>query len=750
MNLTAFPPNDVRLTGGPLKEAMDLNAEVLLSLEPDKLLSRFREYAGLTPKAPIYEKGWESLGVAGHSLGHYLSACSMMAASGDERFKPITDYIVEELEVCQNAHGDGYVSAIPRGKALFLEVKAGDIRTMGFDLNGGWAPLYTLHKLFAGLRDAYRLTGSGKALEVEAKLGMWLVDVFAGLDDAQIQLVLRCEYGGMNEVLADLAADTGNVAFADLANRMYHKLLLDPLAEGRDELSGFHANTQIPKIIGAARQFEVAGEPKYKRIAEQFWNSVVRDHSYVIGGNSLNEHFGDPGQLNHRLSEGTCETCNTYNMLKLTKHLFGWHALAEQADFYERAMYNHILASQHKQDGRVVYCLSLEMGGHKRFQSLREDFTCCYGTGMENHASYGGGMYYEGEGAVFVAQYAPSELIWQRQGVTIAQETAYPLDGRVVLTVRASADTEFTMHVRYPYWASQGIRIRVNGEEADTSEFRPSSFVPLRRKWKDGDRVEIDMPMPVHAEAMPDNPKRIALLRGPVVLAGDLGALSEEASGSPTVLVKREENELLQSVQEVEGESGAYRLTGANEGGDVRLVPFYLLYDRRYTVYWDWFSPEQWEQEKQRYIDALATHRKWDHRTLAFIQPGEMQPERDYEFQGENTHIGEMFGRKFREAWLNGWFSCRIDVVPDEPAELVFTLATIVEPVNQYEILLDGRALGEPIETLEDEVNRFVQIRYPVPAEWTAGKSRMTLRFQSKADRKIARIFGIRVLRAEK
>lgn len=750
MNLTAISLNNVKLTGGPLKEAMELNANVLLMLEPDKLLSRFREYAGLTPRAPIYERGWESLGVAGHSLGHYLSACSMMAASGDARFKPIVDYIVKELEECQNAHGDGFVSAIPRGKELFLEVKSGDIRTMGFDLNGGWAPLYTLHKLFAGLRDAYRLTGSKKALEVETGLGLWLVDIFSGFNDEQMQLVLRCEYGGINETLADLTADTGNSVFGELADRMYHKLLLDPLAEGRDALSGFHANTQIPKAIGAARQYEIDGQQKYKSIAENFWNFVAKEHSYVIGGNSLNEHFGEPGQLNHRLSEGTCETCNTYNMLKLTKHMFGWHALAEQADFYERAMYNHILASQHKDDGRVVYCLSLEMGGHKRFQTLLEDFTCCYGTGLENHASYGSGMYYEKDHDLFIAQYAPSELNWERQGVKIVQKTDYPLNGRIRLIVHSSGDTAFTMHVRYPYWATKGITLSINGEEMNVSAYHPSSFAAINRIWKDGDCVEIELPMSIRTESMPDNDKRIALMRGPLVLAGDLGALDTDVELSPVVLIKQEADGLLHSLEEVADEAGVYRLRDANEQGDIRLVPFYQLFDRKYTVYWDYFTPEQWEQEKQRYIQALATHQQWDHRTIAYIQPGEMQPERDYDFQGENTHIGIMFGRKFREAWLNGWFSCRIDLEPDEPIELVFTMATIVEPVNQYDILLDEHVLGQPIETLEDEVNRFVQVRYAIPKQWTKGKTAMALRFQSRQDRKIARFFGIRVLRAEK
>jgi DUF1680 family protein len=760
MKTTPFHLRQVRLTDGPLKTATDLNKDLLLRLEPDKLLSRFREYAGLTPKAPIYEKGWESSGVSGHTLGHYLSACSMMAASGDERFLPIIAYIVDELEECQNAHGDGYVSAIPRGKEIFQEVKLGDIRTLGFDLNGGWVPLYTIHKLFAGLRDAYRLTDNQKALEVETKLGLWLDNVFAPLSHEQMHLVMRCEFGGMNEVLTDLAVDSRDSRFIVLANRLYHEQLLEPLVQGRDELSGRHANTQIPKIVGAARQFEVVGELKNKQIAENFWDTVVHQHSYVIGGNSLNEHFGEPGKLNNRLGEGTCETCNTYNMLKLTKHLFGWHALAEQADYYERAMYNHILASQHKKDGRVVYCLSLEMGGQKHFKTLFEDFTCCNGTGLENHSSYNSGLYYHDDHSLFIAQYAPSVLTWSQTGMKVTQETNYPLDGHIRLSIQSERQSEFTLHLRYPHWATQGMSILVNGEAMDTSKYLPSSFVQIERHWEDGDVVDIHIPMSIRTETMPDNPKRIAFLYGPLVLAGDLGELQPPREDSnpinsanervfTPVLIASNQEELYTKLLQVEGEFGVYQMKGLGNPRDIKLIPFYQIYDRRYTIYWDLFTQEEWNREEQIYKDTLEANRLLEEHTVVFVQTGEMQPERDYEFKGDNSQIGIIAGRKYREAWLNGWFSYQIDVLPTDPVDLVLTYSMVQEPVNQYDILIDGHKLDDVGVVIAEEMNRFVQVSYSIPVEWTMGKRKVTLKFQSKIDRKIAKVFGVRLIKRE-
>ncbi|WP_361344523.1 beta-L-arabinofuranosidase domain-containing protein, partial [Streptomyces sp. NPDC021562] len=348
-------------------------------------------------------------------------------------------YIVEELALCQEADGTGLISGIPRGKAIFQEVKEGKIYSQGFDLNGGWVPLYTMHKVFAGLRDAYLHTDNEKALAVETKLGLWLEDMVKDLSEEQMDELLKCEFGGMAEVLADLAVHTGEMRFFALSERFYHKEVLDPLADKKDALAGKHANTQIPKVVAAARQYEISGNETYKEISEYFWNTVVHEHSYVIGGNSLNEHFGEAGKQNDRLGENTCETCNSYNMLKLTKHLFRWKPTAEEGDYYERALYNHILASQHPGDGSVCYFVSLDMGGHKKYNSKFDSFTCCVGSGMENHASHGNAIYFHDESKLYINQYISSRLEWKEMGVVVEQKTAYPKNGRIRIEIAASA-----------------------------------------------------------------------------------------------------------------------------------------------------------------------------------------------------------------------------------------------------------------------------------------------------------------------
>ncbi|HQT90519.1 MAG TPA: glycoside hydrolase family 127 protein, partial [Candidatus Kryptobacter bacterium] len=350
-----FAPGDVRLLPGPFRHAMEMDSSYLLSLEPDRFLSWFRKDAGLKPKAPVYG-GWESEGLAGHSLGHYLSACSRMYRdTGNREFLKRVSYIVDQLDECQKANGNGYVAAIPGGKELFAKVSRGEIESAGFNLNGGWSPWYTIHKLFAGLRDGYLYCGNEKAKRVMVRLADWVYETTKILDEAQWQKMLICEYGGMNELMADVYAITGNTRYLTLAEQFYDHRVLDPLAEGQDDLPGLHANTQFPKIIGAERIYELTGDAKYDSIARFFWKTVVYHHSYVTGGNSDGEYFGPPDTLNDYLNSNTSESCNTYNMLKLTRHLFCHYPLAQYPDYYERAVWNHILASQKPADGMVCY-----------------------------------------------------------------------------------------------------------------------------------------------------------------------------------------------------------------------------------------------------------------------------------------------------------------------------------------------------------------------------------------------------------
>lgn len=748
MKARPFALNEVVLAEGPFKQAMELNRSYLLELQPDRLLVRFREYAGLTPKAPQYE-GWEAMTISGHTLGHYLSACSMMYAStGDERFKEIAHYITDELAVCQAAHGDGYVSGIPGGKELFEEVSAGNIRSKGFDLNGAWAPLYTLHKLFAGLRDAHHLTGCDKALDVERKLADWLEGIMKPMSDEQLQQMMFCEYGGMNEVLADLYADTGEEHYLWLAECFWHKLVLDPLSSQEDCLQGIHANTQIPKLIGLAKEYELTNDTKRRATVEFFWERVVDHHSYVIGGNSFGEYFGAPDGLNDRIGPHTTETCNTYNMLKLTNHLFQWNASAKEADFYERGLFNHILASQDPVHGGVTYFLSLAMGGHKHFESKFDDFTCCVGTGMENHASYGSGIYFHDHDKLYVNQFIASTLEWKDTGVTLKQNTSYPDTDHTTLEIQCDQPASFMLLIRYPYWAEQGITIRVNGKEQSIVS-EPGSFVSIARTWIDGDVVEVTIPMSLRLEQMPDNPDRAAIMYGPLVLAGDLGPLEDPKAKdflyTPVFIPQTEKLDAW--IQPVEGKTNTFRTLNAGHPRDVELSPLYKMHDRTYSVYWDIFTKEAWQEAEQEYTAAREKLAILEQCTIDFAQPGEMQPERDHNFQGDaSTRTGYVNNRPYRNAGIDGWFSFDLNTDPSAPMLLVITYtATLEMPNCGFDILINGHPLEHFSEGF-DEADKFYNVNTAIPAAYLEGKDQATVTFKAKPGQRIRRLFGLRMV----
>ena len=503
-----FGLKDVRLLDSPFKNAMDRNAAWMLEMDMDRLLSNFLKNAGLEPKGESYGS-WESMGIAGHTLGHYLSAVAQQYAStGDERFKQRVDYIVHELDSCQQYFVNGFIGGMPGGDRVFKQVKKGIIRSAGFDLNGLWVPWYNEHKTMMGLNDAYLLAGNETAKKVLVNLADYLVDVLAGLTDEQVQTMLNCEFGGMNEAFAQVYALTGDKKYLDASYRFYHRRLMEPLAEGKDILPGLHSNTQIPKIIGSARQYELTGNLKDERIAEFFWTTMVNHHSYANGGNSSGEYLSTPDKLNDRLTHSTCETCNTYNMLKLSRHLYEWTGDPKYLDFYEKALYNHILASQHPETGMTCYFVPLAMGTRKDFCDKYNSFTCCMGSGFENHSKYGGAIYSHGsdDRSLFVNLYIPSVLTWKEKGLKVRLETVYPENGRVTLKVVEGERQPLALNLRYPVWAGEGIVVKVNGTKQKITS-KPGSFVTLERKWKAGDRIELNIPMNLYTKEMPDNPR---------------------------------------------------------------------------------------------------------------------------------------------------------------------------------------------------------------------------------------------------
>ncbi len=599
-----FRLEDVRLLDGPFKHAMLKDAEYLLRLDADRLLSGFRKEAGLKPKAEAYG-GWESMTIAGHSLGHYLSACALMfAATGDVRFRERVNYIIAELDECQRSNGNGYVAAIPNGKKIFQEVSAGDIRVKPFDLNGGWVPWYTLHKLFAGLLDVHRYLQSKQALGITVKLADWAGTTVAKLNEEQFQRMLGCEHGGMNEVLAELYARTGNEKYLQLSRRFHHKAVLEPLASREDRLQGLHANTQIPKLIGLARRYELTLDAGDKTAAEFFWQRVVRHHTYVNGGNSDGERFGPPDKLSDRLSANTSETCNTYNMLKLTRHLFEWNASAEYADYYERALYNHILASQDPNDGMVCYYVPMKAGSKKLYSKPFDDFWCCVGTGMENHAKYGEAIYFRNRNTLWVNLFIPSEMNWREKGLSIRQETRYPEGDKINFTVKAQRPTNFSLRLRYPVWANN-VSVAVNGRP-ETITAKPGSFIEIKRTWKAGDRVELTIPMSLRLETMPDNPRRVAILYGPTVLAGELGPEDDGTSVSLIPALMTGDRPVSEWIKPAAG-SITFQTASAGRPNEFKLYPFYRMHHKRYAVYWDLLNEQQWVEREVNYKKRVGT-----------------------------------------------------------------------------------------------------------------------------------------------
>lgn len=604
-----FGLGDVELLDSPFKQAMERNAEYLLSLDADRLLHNTRKYAGLKPKGELYG-GWESQGIAGHTLGHYLTALSQQYASThDPRFKQRLDYIISEMSEAQRAYGDGYIGALPELElATMRGFKQGKVEVKdAFTFKGGaWVPWYTQHKVLAGLRDAWTLGESNQAKDVTLKLANWVDDITAGLTPEQQQTMLKVEHGGMREVLFDIYGLTKDERYLKTAQRFEHRAILDPLLAGRDELPGKHANTQIPKVIGAARGYEVANQSEGRPIAENFWKTVVHNHSWAIGGNSDGEFFFSPNSASEHLSTATAETCNTYNMLRLTERLFGWQPQVEYADFEERALYNHILASQEPKQGMFTYFMSLKPGHFKTYSTPTESFWCCVGSGMENHSKYGAAIYFHAADALYVNLFIPSVLRWQERGLELQQKTLYPNENRTSLTVVKAPTAPLSLRVRVPAWASGNATLTLNGK-AVAVDAKPGSYATVQREWKKGDVIEMTIPTSVRTEPLHGSSDQFAFVYGPVVLAGDLGP----APAGPTVPYAKEQQanlkaesvevptltgdpqQLAASLRRVPGAALAFTLRTSAPSKEVTLRPFHELDYQRYTVYWKTTAAKQ-------------------------------------------------------------------------------------------------------------------------------------------------------------
>jgi hypothetical protein len=723
------PIEAVRLRPSPFLDAVEANRRFLLSLEPDRLLHNFHKSAGLSPKGPTYG-GWEARGIAGHSLGHYLSACSLLhAQTGDEETRERVRYIVGELARCQAAHGDGYVGGttverdgeILDGKIVFEEIRRGDIRAAPFDVNGGWVPLYTWHKVHAGLIEAVRTARVEQALPVMLGMAGYLAAILEALDDEAMQRLLVAEYGGLNDSYAETYALTGDPRWLRVAERIRDRRVLDPLAAERDILSGLHANTQIPKLIGLARLYELTGAEDHATAARFFRDTVARHHSYVIGGNSEREHFGPPDVIASRLNDRTCEACNSYNMLKLTRHVYGWAPDAALFDYYERVHLNHILAHQHPETGMFAYFMPLSAGARRTWSTQDDSFWCCVGSGMESHAKHGDSIYWQDDATLYVNLFIPSALDWR--GLRLELDTRFPSDETVTLSVAQAPNGPLDIALRLPGWCAAPA-IRLNGVPAAFE--RRAGYAVLRRSWRRGDRIELTLPMELRVEPTPDDPSVVAYLHGPLVLAADLGEASAPFEAQAPALVDAAPADAPIRV----GSAGQqFRLR--TRPVDLPLVPFFRQHDRRTAVYFPVVSETRWGELEATFAVEQAARVELDARTVDRIRLGESASERAHGFRSNHSDLLSWGGRSGRQAWWGEGNYIAFDLAV-RPGPMVLQALYWGEEVGKnFAILVDGREIAAERRG-EAPVQRFVSKDYPLPSDLTEGKASVTVRIETR------------------
>ncbi|MBS0394104.1 MAG: glycoside hydrolase family 127 protein [Proteobacteria bacterium] len=743
------PLSDVRLLPSRYLDALDANRRYVLSLEADRLLHNFRVSAGLAPRAPAYG-GWEGDTIAGHTLGHWLSALSLLhAQTGDAEAARRAGYVVDELAECQRRHGDGYVAGFTRrrgdgsvvdGKEIFTEIMRGDIRAAPFDLNGCWSPLYNWHKLLAGLRDAERWCGLDRAVAVARGLGGFVERVLRALDAAQVERLLGCEHGGISESFADLAERTGEPRWLTLAAQLYHHQVLDPLTSRRDELAGLHANTQIPKVLGLARLGALSGRTEQVAAARFFWEAVTRDHSYIIGGNSDREYFQAPRAVARYLSEQTCEGCNTYNMLKLTRELYGSSPAASYFDFYERAHLNHVLAQQDPSTGAFTYMTPLMAGAAREYSTPFESFWCCVGTGMESHAKHGDSVFWLGDDALFVNLYVPATLDWRDRGAVVELTTRYPHEGAVeVRFARLAEPQEFTVALRKPGWCRHAL-LRVNGHGVRAVE--EAGYLVVSRRWQGGDTLALALDLPLRVEAAPDDTRRAAVLRGPQVLAADLGPDEHPYRGPEPALVAADP---LPSVRPVDLAASRFRTVGIGQPQDWDLVPFHDQHRRRSAVYFRHVDAAGWAMLRQADAEAEAQAEALQARSVDGIEFGDAAAEASHGLASAMSYAVSYRGRGGRDARSGGYLEFDLRNASREPVALHVTYWG-EERARTFEIRVDGI----PIATQHldhDDPGRFFEVEYPISASLTGRSERLRVRIEPHAGSAAGPLFDCRLVR---
>ncbi|MBR5736383.1 MAG: glycoside hydrolase family 127 protein [Bacteroidales bacterium] len=765
-----FPIGDVTLLDGPFKHARDLNIDVLLQYDVDRLLAPFRAEAGLPKKAEYYPN-WA--GLDGHVAGHYLTAMAMnYEQTGNEECRRRMEYMISELadvaaaNAVNNADwGVGYIGGIPNSASMWTAFKKGEFR----QYSSAWAPFYNIHKMYAGLRDAWLYCGNEKAKELFLGFCDWGINITADLSDQQMEQMLRNEHGGMNEMFADAYAITGDEKYLTAAKRYSHKAILRPLTRDVDSLDNLHANTQVPKAIGFVRIGELSDSPDYAEAGRFFWYTVSHNRSLAFGGNSRREHFPSADAcIDFVNDDDGPETCNTYNMLKLTEDLFRVSPKAEYADFYERAMFNHILSTQHPEHGGYVYFTSARPRHYRVYSVPNEAMWCCVGSGMENQSKYGQFIYTHEGKALYVNLFVASELNWKDRGIVLRQETSFPEEEGTTLRV-VSGKGRFPIMVRCPGWLKPGtMTVSINGRNKKVKA-APSSYVALKRRWKAGDVIKVGLPMQNTVEHMPNVPDYIAIMHGPIELGmrtgtedlvgllADDGRWSQYAAGpklpvdQAPILVCDDVDNLGDHIVPVAGEPMRFRFDGIQMLNPIEaeLEPFSGIHDSRYQIYWLALNQDGYRD----YVDSLSRKEAemlaLEARTLDKVAPGEQQPETDHKIKSERSNTGVTRDHHYRDARSNGWFSYDLATggVSEDVTLYVQYWGVAEWATRKFDIFVDDALMLSVDNTGKWMKSQFVSEEYPVPAAMLRGKRSVRVKFQAQQGATVGGIYDLRLLK---
>ena len=764
-----FPLGDVTLLEGPLKKARDLNINTLLKYDCDRLLAPYLKEAGLTPKGKSYPN-WD--GLDGHVGGHYLTAMAINAATGDKECQKRMEYFISELQACADANaknhpewGKGYVGGVPGSDRIWGNFKKGNFGPY----YGAWVPFYNIHKMYAGLRDAWVYCGNEQAKQLFLGFCDWAIDLTAGLTDAQVERALDTEHGGMNEVLADAYAITGEQKYLDVARRFSHRRLLNPLMQRRDILDNMHANTQVPKVIGFERIAELGGDEAYHTAGAYFWDIVTGERTLAFGGNSRREHFPSKEACQDFVQDiDGPESCNTNNMMKLTEDLHRRNPEARFADYYEVAMFNHILSTQHPEHGGYVYFTSARPRHYRNYSAPNEAMWCCVGTGMENHGKYGQFVYTHHANALYVNLFVASELNWKEKGLKLRQETQFPYaeSSRITITQSPNTKQPIPIMVRYPGWVKPGqFSVKVNGKPVSIVT-GPASYVTIDRQWKKGDVVDIQFPMHNSVKYLPNMPQYIALMHGPIMLAmktgtEDLAMLIADDSrfgqlavgkklpiDQAPILVNKDVESIANQLQPIAGKPLHFNLT-TKMVNEIRneLMPFFELHDSRYMMYWLALSEDSYKDYLTNLAKQEQERQALEARTTDKVQPGEQQPESDHFMETDNSTVGNTNDVFFRDARDGHYFSYLMQTGGKTDLSLRLKYWGVGDWKNpEFDIFVDDALVTTVNLVGKYRTSQFKFEEYPIPAELLKGKKQVRVKFVAKPHKQVGEIYEVRLI----